>query len=89
MTEIDDLLGRLRDMPADPRLETMDAAILAGAAASRARGAARKGLVLTSVLALGVGLLSGVASPQGARAEQGTLNALPRNAPSSLLMGQR
>jgi hypothetical protein len=87
MSEIDDLLGALGGMPADPRLETMDAAVLAGVAVRREHGAARKGLMLTSVMALGVGLAASFASPTASRAEQVSLNTVPPSAPSNLLMG--
>lgn len=90
MTEIDDLLNGLRDQAPDARLEAMETAVLAGVARHRERRAARRGLVLTGVLALGVGLVAGVAPSQGARAEQfASLNAVPSSAPSSLLMGAR
>ncbi|HEX7852258.1 MAG TPA: hypothetical protein VF503_01020 [Sphingobium sp.] len=90
MANIDELLEGLRGMDADPRLATMDTAVMAGVAAHREKSTARRGLVLTSVLALGVGLVTSALAPQGARAEQSvSLNAVPLTAPSSLLMGAR
>jgi hypothetical protein len=88
--DIDELLDGMRGVAADPRLEMMDAAVLAGVTAHRGRRAARRGLAVTGVLALGVGLASSVLSPQGARPEQVVaLNSLPSSAPSNLLLGMR
>jgi hypothetical protein len=87
--DIDELLDGMRGVAADPRLEKMDAAVLAGVAAHRSR-AARRGLAVTGVLALGAGLAASVMSPQGARPQQlVALNSLPSSAPSNLLLGMR
>ena len=87
---IDEMLDGLRGVPMDPRLETMDGAVMAGLAAPREKRAGRRGLFVTSIFALGVGLFASMVSPQGAQAEQAiALNAVPSSAPSSLLMGQR
>jgi hypothetical protein len=88
--DIDELLDGMRGVAADPRLEKMDAAVLAGVAAHRDRRAVRRGLAVTGVLALGVGLAASVMSPQGERPEQvAALNSLPSSAPSNLLLGMR
>jgi hypothetical protein len=88
--DIDELLDGMRGVAADPRLEMMDDAVLAGVAAHRDRRAVRRGLAVTGVLALGVGLAASVMSPQGARPEQvAALNSLPSSAPSNLLLGMR
>lgn len=90
MSEIDDLLNGLRSAAPDPRLATMDAAVMAGLSASREKAVGRRGLVLTGLLALGIGLGAGAVAPQRAQAEQAVaLNAVPPSAPSSLLMGAR
>jgi hypothetical protein len=89
--DIDELLDGMRGVAADPRLEMMDAAVLAGVAVHRGRRAARRGLAVTGVLALGVGLAASVmSSPQGERPQQvAALNSLPSSAPSNLLLGMR
>ncbi|KKC24776.1 hypothetical protein [Sphingomonas sp. SRS2] len=90
MNDVDDLLGGLRDTAADPRLDDIGAAVMAGAAAQRARRVGRRSLVLAGVLAMSVGVITSLASPQRAQAEQTVaLNAIPANAPSSLLLGAR
>ncbi|MFT3965990.1 MAG: hypothetical protein QM690_08930 [Sphingobium sp.] len=90
MRDVDELLEGLRGLPTDPRLADMEGAVLAGVAAHRERRVARRGLVLTGVMALGIGLVTGAAVPQGARAERAlSLNAVPSSAPSSLLLGTR
>lgn len=87
---IDELLEGLRGVQADPRLMVMDGAVMVGVTQRRERSTARNSLILTSVLALGVGVFTSALSPEHAWAEQGTaLNALPASAPSSLLMGVR
>lgn len=88
MNDIDQLLENLRDAEVDPRLEEIDTAVLAGLIAGREH-AMRRSLALTSILALGVGLVASMVSPQRAQAEHVVaLNALPPDAPSSLLLGE-
>lgn len=89
MSDVDTILNGLRTMAVDPRLDAMDDAVLHGLAEHRAKGVARKGLILTSVLALGIGLAASQVSPQDAHAAQVAFNAVPASAPSSLLMGVR
>ncbi len=90
MRDIDELLDGLRSMPVDPRLATIDGAVLAAVAAHRERTSARRSLVLTGVAALGLGLVASVAVPPSARAEPGAaFNAAPSSAPSNLLLGVR
>jgi hypothetical protein len=87
---IDDILERLRDDGGDARLAAMDGAVLAGLAAHRARRAARRGLALSGVAALGIGLASSLALPPRASAEPvPLLMAAPSSAPSNLLLGVR
>lgn len=88
MATIDELLDGLRAGAVDPRLAAMDGAVMAGVAMRREKVAARRGLLLAGVMALGIGLGASAVAPQGARAEQyASLNAVPPSAPSSLLMG--
>lgn len=87
---IDDILERLRGDGADARLAAMDDAVLAGLAAHRAKRAARRGLALSGVAALGIGLASSLALPPRASAEPvPLLTAAPSSAPSNLLLGVR
>ncbi len=89
MTDLETILQDMRADAPHPRLDAMDAAVLAGVASWRERVRARRNLAVTGVLALGVGLATSVALPQGARADPLTLNAVPASAPSSLLLGAR
>ncbi len=89
MTNLDTLLADMRDAAPDPRINRMDAAVLTGVASWRERVHARRSLAVTGVVALGIGLVASLASPQGAQAEPLALNALPASAPSSLLLGMR
>ncbi|MET0239942.1 MAG: hypothetical protein ABW184_08595 [Sphingobium sp.] len=89
MTDIDGLLEQMRSAAPDPRLPALDTVVLAGAASRRERGAARRNLAVTGMLALCVGLGASIMSPQGASARQSGLNAVPDSAPSSLLLGPR
>lgn len=87
---VDELLAGLRDVESDPRLKGIDAAVMAGVAAYREKAVARRGLLLTSVLALGVGLGTSVLPAERAQAEHVvSFNAAPSSAPSNLLMGMR
>lgn len=87
MTDLDSVLAQMGNAAPDPRLEGMDAAVLAGVAAWRERVRARRSFVVTGVVALGIGLSASIVSPRGAQAEQMALNAVPAIAPSSLLLG--
>ena len=90
MSDIDDILVRLGSVAEDPRLQAMDAGVLAGLAARRAKTSARRGLALSGVAALGVGLFSSIAVPPSAQAEPASsLLIAPASAPSNLLMGVR
>lgn len=90
MSEIDDILVRLGEVDDDPRLQAMDGAVLAGLAAHRANLSARRGLALSGVAALGIGLASSIALPPSAQAEPASsLLGAPSSAPSNLLLGMR
>lgn len=90
MIDVDAMLEDLAAVDPDPRLAMMENAVFAGVARHRGKRAGRRGLMLTAVLGLTVGLGTSLASPQHARAEQMvSLNAPPANAPSMLLMGMR
>ncbi len=66
--DIDACLDQLRTVPADPRLETLDAAVMAGLAQRRDGAAARRTLVFAGILALGVGWAGGVVPAVDAQA---------------------
>jgi hypothetical protein len=87
MTDLDNLLADVGGATPDPRLEGIDAAVLAGVGRWRERVRTRRSLALTGVVALGIGLSASLVSPQGAQAEPMSLNAVPAIAPSSLLLG--
>lgn len=91
--EMDDLLGRLRDVPGEPRLAGLDDAVLARLAERRVGAAASgRALALVAVLALGVGLATGVTGPwahPSANEWGDPLGGVPAMAPSALLMGGR
>lgn len=54
-TDIDACLNHLRSQPADPRLASMDAPVMAKLARRRDQATARRTLVFAGLLALGVG----------------------------------
>ena len=55
MTDLDQLLGRVAAMPADARLDTIDAAVMLGVGERRDRTAARRSLMLAGIVAVGIG----------------------------------
>ncbi|EJL24228.1 hypothetical protein [Novosphingobium sp. AP12] len=65
MTELDELLGKVRAMPVDPRLAGMESAVFAGVASRRARASSRGRLALAGVVAISVGVFGGVLADTG------------------------
>ncbi|MEV5031836.1 hypothetical protein MRBLMC3_001023 [Sphingobium sp. LMC3-1-1.1] len=59
MSDLDQLLGqvaaRRRHIPADPRLEALEDAVMAGVARRRERAVARRSLALAGIVAIGIG----------------------------------
>lgn len=55
MSDLDQLLGQMRAMPADARLEQMDGVVMQGVARRREQGVARRSMMLAGLLALGIG----------------------------------
>jgi len=87
MDNLDDLLGRLRDLPADPRLMAMDGAVMNGLSARLERRVTARSAALAGMVALALGMAASVAPgvPAQAAAPFGSPPAL---APSSLLAGE-
>lgn len=54
-TDLDRILGAVRAMPTDARLEMMDDAVMGGVARKREQVTARRSLMLAGVLAIGIG----------------------------------
>lgn len=84
MTDLDRLLGDVATMPADARLASMDAAVMAGLAQRRERGAARRGLMLAGLLAVGIGWAGSIVPSTPAQAAP-TPIGMSDYAPSRLL----
>lgn len=86
MTDVDTLLSRIRHLPLDARVETIDEAIMARVAAGRPSPVSVSAMTLVAVLSLAMGVMSAVVPAQRAQAATtlplGTSAAL---APSSLL----
>lgn len=55
MTDLDQLLGDVRAMPTDARLDNIDAAVLHGLGQRRDRMTARHSLMLAGIVAAGIG----------------------------------
>ncbi|PAL19777.1 hypothetical protein [Sphingopyxis sp. GW247-27LB] len=89
MTELDQLLARVRDLPPDPRLSSIDAGVFDGLAALAARHALpRAAFGMAFGIALSVGLLGSALPPTPAQAASlFPLGVPPVLAPSTLLDG--
>lgn len=68
MSDLDQLLGAVRAMPADERLADMDAAVMGGLARRRDRVAARRSLMLAGLLAVGIGWVGSIVPTAPAQA---------------------
>jgi hypothetical protein len=89
MTDIDGLLDEMRQIASDPRLQSMDDAVLLRASMQRARSGMRRHLGVTGALALGAGVFVSIVSPQAQAEQASSFNAAPLTAPSYLLIGAR
>jgi hypothetical protein len=88
MSDLDELLGRLRAMPTDPRLTTMAEAVMAGVAHRGERAVARRSLALAGIVAIGIGWVGSlVPGSPGQAASQPIVIGMSDYAPS-LLLGQ-
>lgn len=86
MDDIDGVLGRLRDLPLDPRLSTIDTAIFNGIAHAPRPALSRGGLALMMMLSLSLGLAGTfVPASSSTVAPISALGAPSALAPSSLL----
>jgi hypothetical protein len=89
MTQLDQILSRIRDLPPDPRLSAIDASVFDGIAAVSAQPALpRAAFGMTFAIALSVGVLgAALPSPQAEATPLFPLGATGSLAPSSLLGG--
>ncbi|AMK23876.1 MULTISPECIES: hypothetical protein [unclassified Sphingobium] len=86
MSDLDQLLGHVRALPADPRLETMEAAVMAGLASRRERAVARRSLALAGIVAIGIGGVGSVVPGSSAQAaSRPVIIGMSDYAPSRLL----
>ncbi|HAF42213.1 MAG TPA: hypothetical protein DCG90_10685 [Sphingobium sp.] len=84
MTDLDQMLGALRAMPTDARLEEMDAAVMGGLARRREQTTARRSLMLAGLLAIGIGWAGSVVPAAPAQASPLPIG-MSEYAPSRLL----
>lgn len=86
MSDLDQLLGQVRALPSDPRLEMMDAAVMAGVAGRRERAVARRSLALAGIVAIGIGWIGSVVPGSPAQAaSRPVVIGMSDYAPSRLL----
>jgi hypothetical protein len=89
MDDIDSVLARMRDVPLDPRLATIDDAVLAGLAHPSQSPLSIAAVALVAVLSLGVGLVGSMAPAAPVQAATVfPLGAPAALAPSTLLGGR-
>jgi hypothetical protein len=79
MSELDNLVGRLRQMPVPPALAALDGEQLAGVAASRANDIGRP-IAFASIFALVVGI-AGAGSPTAPAVAQASLTPFAASSP--------
>lgn len=90
MSDLDQLLGhvraQMRELPADPRLERMEEAVMAGVAVRRERAVARRSLALAGIVAIGIGWIGSVVPGSPAQAaSRPVVIGMSDYAPSRLL----
>jgi len=87
MIDVDGMLRRLGDLPADPRVATIDDAVLDALAHRGAQGAPLPGSVfaIAAGVALTVGMVGSVIPASESHAAINPLGASPALAPSTLL----
>lgn len=86
MSDLDQLLGQVRALPADPRLAMMDTAVMAGVAHRRERAVARRSLALAGMVAIGIGWAGSIVPGSPAQAAPGpVVIGMSDYAPSRLL----
>jgi hypothetical protein len=84
MSDLDDLLDRLRDVPDHTGLAALDAPVMAGLTRRRETIEARRGLALAGAVAIFVGTAGALLPGSPAAAEP--LLGMPNAAPSHLLV---
>jgi hypothetical protein len=84
MNDLDQLLGQVRAMPTDARLEGLDDAVMQGVARRREQGAARRSLMLAGLLAIGIGWAGSIVPGAPAQAAPAPIG-MSDYAPSRLL----
>jgi len=84
MTDLDRMLDAIRMMPTDVRLEGMEGAVIRGVARRHDQAAARRGLMLAGLLAIGVGWAGSVVPTAPAQASPRPIG-MSDYAPSRLL----
>ncbi|MDR7153603.1 hypothetical protein J2W40_000400 [Sphingobium xenophagum] len=84
MNDLDQLLGQVRAMPTDTRLEGLDDAVMQGVARRREQGAARRSLMLAGLLAIGIGWAGSIVPGAPAQAAPAPIG-MSDYAPSRLL----
>ena len=88
MMDIDTALARLRELPADPRLEHIDSAVLSAIDTRQGRDVASSGMLfgVAAGLALTIGLAtSAIPGGEAPSSSLGPFGAPPALAPSTLL----
>lgn len=86
MSDLDQLLGQMRAVPADPRLEHMDEAVMMGLAVRRERAVARRSLALAGIVAIGIGWVGSLVPGSPAQAaSRPVMIGMSDYAPSRLL----
>jgi len=89
MDNIDNLLARMRDLPLDPRLDTIDGAVFEGLAQHGARHVSTPAMAMVAALSLLIGLAGSLAPAEPVQAAAVfPLGAPAALAPSTLLGGR-
>jgi hypothetical protein len=83
MTDLDELLARLREAPEPAGLAALDGPVMAGLSRRREALEARRGLALAGAIAICVGTVAALVPGNPAAAEP--LLGVPSSAPSHLL----
>jgi hypothetical protein len=84
MSDLDQLLGQIRAMPVDARLDQMDGAVMQGVARRREQGVARRSMMLAGLLAIGIGWAGSIVPSAPAQAAPAPIG-MSDYAPSRLL----
>lgn len=80
MDDLDTTLSRMKALPIDPRLTTIDDAVLAGLARQLRSHVSMRAMIVMTALSLGIGLV-GAAVPS---APAGAASVFPLGAPAML-----